>query len=376
MINPKHFHEILSNSGVNFFTGVPDSLLKDYCALLTEKVDKEKHIIAANEGGAVALAIGQYIATGKLPLVYFQNSGLGNVVNPILSLADREVYSIPMILLIGWRGEPGLKDEPQHIKQGRVQNSLLDAMEIPYLIIGPDETDLNTKVQSIVSSAITLSKPVAIIVKKGTFSDYQVKTDDLDSEITREEAISSILDSLNGNEVVVSTTGMPSRELYEQRLIRKAGNNKDFLTVGGMGHCSQIALGISLNSKKKVICIDGDGAVLMHMGSLPIIGQYGSSNFIHIILNNGAHDSVGGQPTIGGKISFTSIAISSGYKQTFVIKTSDEIQKVIGNVINGGHGPILVEIIIKKGNRVDLGRPKSSPIDNKNELMTYLKEYE
>jgi phosphonopyruvate decarboxylase len=373
MISPKIFHDILNQNDVSFYTGIPDSLLKDYCAYITDNVDSESHIIAANEGGAVALAIGFHLATGNLPLVYLQNSGLGNIINPILSLADAEVYSVPMILLIGWRGEPGVKDEPQHIKQGRVQNHLLDAMEIPYIVVGPDEDNLSTKIFDITSLAKQKSKPVAIIVKKDTFSNYKVKTPDLESSLTREEAISSILDSLTNDEVIVSTTGMPSRELYEQRILRENNSNRDFLTVGGMGHCSQIALGISLNSKRNVICIDGDGAVLMHMGSIPIIGQFGNKNFIHIILNNGAHDSVGGQPTIAGKICFRSIATASGYKQVFQIRSSYEVSDTLSKVLNDLNGPILIEIVVKKGNRSDLGRPKSRPEDNKKDLMLFLK---
>ncbi len=373
MIEVNNLFNIFQENEIDFYTGVPDSLLKDFCAYITDNSDKEKHIISANEGGAIAIATGYYLSTGKVPVVYLQNSGLGNCVNPLLSLADREVYGIPMILMIGWRGEPNIKDEPQHIKQGRVQNSMLDSMEIPYIIIDQNSQNLQKQIIDLKNKSLNEKTPVAIIVRKDSFTSYKLTSKNIDNlELSREDAIEIILSKIPNDSVVVSTTGMASREVFEQRELKNQSHEKDFLTVGAMGHCSQIALGISLNTTKVTVCIDGDGSTLMHMGSLPIIGQHGSSNFLHIILNNGAHDSVGGQPTLGFSINIKDIAIASGYKNGYSINKKQELEQIF-NSLNLEHGPQLLEIKIKKGARKDLGRPTSSPNENKLNLMKYLR---
>ncbi|WP_018127124.1 phosphonopyruvate decarboxylase [Balneola vulgaris] len=372
MVKNELLFEALKKSGIEFYCGVPDSLLKDFCAFLTDNTSSKEHIITANEGGAIALASGYHMATSKVPLVYLQNSGLGNIVNPILSLADKEVYGIPMLIMIGWRGEPGVHDEPQHKKQGRVQNDLLDCMEIPYMVLDESTSDVSQFVKKAISKTVNLSTPVAIVVRKNTFEPYQLKSSVAsDYMLSRESAIQQVLEQLEIDDIVVSTTGKPSREVFEFRVSQNFGNQNDFLTVGSMGHCSQIALGIALHTDRNVFCIDGDGSVIMHMGGLSITGQSGAKNFRHIVLNNGAHDSVGGQPTVGFEISISEIALANGYKKVFKAKDSDSLKSSLERFLKED-GPVLLEVCIKKGARKDLGRPTSTPEENKKALMKLL----
>lgn len=372
MISNDLFFGALKENGIDFFSGVPDSLLKNFCAYLSCHTSRSEHVITANEGAAIALASGYHLATGKLPFVYLQNSGLGNTINPLLSLADPEVYSIPIVLMIGWRGEPGVADEPQHRKQGRVQNSILDALEIPYSILSSDTRHIAEFVKEIADKARNTGGPVAIVVRKNTFEDFTLSyAPSKNYSITRESAIFGILNQLSSNDVVVSTTGKTSREVYEYREAKGQGHHNDFLTVGSMGHSSQIALGIAMHSKRNVFCLDGDGAIIMHMGSLGIIGENAPANFRHIVLNNGAHDSVGGQPTVGFEISIPSIAKACGYKNVYTVSTVEQLEKQMGSFMKE-EGPALLEIRIIKGARKDLGRPKSSPSENKFQLMKLL----
>ncbi len=373
MINPEQFYNLLKENGIDFFTGVPDSQLKNICAYISDNVSKENHIIAANEGGAVALGAGYHLATGKIPLIYMQNSGIGNATNPLLSLVDKNVYSIPMLLMIGWRGEPGIKDEPQHIKQGEVTTTLLEAMDILYKII-PNNID---KAKVIIGESIDYVKknncPLAFVIRKNTFEPYKLQnTIKTDYEMTREDAIKIVVDSLNDDDIIISTTGKTSRELYEYREKLNQGHENDFLTVGSMGHASQIALGIALQKPdKQVYCFDGDGAVIMHTGSLGIIGAAAPKNFKHIVFNNGAHDSVGGQPTICFNIDIPVIAKAFGYKSVFNISNRNEIVTTIEKIAQID-GPVLLEIKINKGSRVDLGRPTVSPQKNKQSFIHFL----
>lgn len=365
MIDPAEFVEKLQSNDFNFYAGVPDSLLSSFCAYIDD-CKSTQHIISANEGNAVALAIGHHLASNKYGVVYMQNSGLGNIVNPITSLADKKVYEIPMLLIIGWRGEPGEKDEPQHIKQGEVTQKQLDLLDIPYVVMDKD-SDLNEIIFFVKEKLKFLNTPVAILVKKGSFKKYKSKKKlKSQSSLSRESALSSILDVINKDDLIVSTTGKTSRELFELRENRDE-SNQDFLTVGGMGHASSIALGISMTClERKVICIDGDGAFLMHMGASSIAGFSDQSNFIHILLNNGMHESVGGQPTVGNLLDFKKIANASGYKSFFSISSKEDLLNIWDNKFIG---PILIEIKIKGGSRDDLGRPTVTAIQNKISFM-------
>jgi phosphonopyruvate decarboxylase len=314
MVEVGKFVGCLKSCGSGFFTGVPDSLLKSFCAYVTDTCG-ESHVIAANEGGAVGLAAGHYLATGKPALVYMQNSGQGNAVNPLASLADPDVYSIPMVLLVGWRGEPGVKDEPQHVKQGKVTLSLFETLGIPTEVLPEEESEALELTRKMVERAKSEKRPVALVVRKGLFAEYKLqnKVPDI-AELKREDAIQGILSALPDDAVIVSTTGMISREVYETREGLGQDHARDFLTVGSMGHAIMIALGIAkAQPTRKVICLDGDGASIMHLGNMAICGQSGCSNLTHIVLNNAAHDSVGGQPTVGGEIDFEKIAEELGY---------------------------------------------------------------
>lgn len=375
MILTEQFYQSLISNNVEFFTGVPDSLLKDFCAYITDNISKERHIIAANEGGAIALATGYHIASGKIPLVYMQNSGLGNAINPLLSLTDAEVYSIPMLLMIGWRGEPGVKDEPQHVKQGEVTLALLEAMKVPYAILPHDIDNTNKVLDNALSYIKMKNSPYALIVKKGTFEQYKLKSIlNTKYSLSREEAIEAIVQNLNNKDIVVSTTGKASRELFELRKRFGQTHENDFLTVGSMGHANQIALGIALEKpKRNVFCFDGDGAILMHTGSMGIIGDLSPKNFKHIIFNNGAHDSVGGQPTIGFKTDYCSIAKAFNYQKTYQVESLDKLEDTLKE-FNEIEGPALMEILVNKGARKDLGRPTKSPLENKLALMKNLNQ--
>ena len=374
MVNVDKIYSAFVDSGVDFFTGVPDSLLKNICAYVTDKAPKEKHIIAANEGAAVGIAAGYYMASGKLPLVYMQNSGLGNTVNPLLSLADGKVYSIPMILMIGWRGEPGVKDEPQHKKQGEVTLALLEAMQIPYVILDKDENTALSQVYDIIISAKKKSIPHAIVIRKDTFGKYKLENEPKnDYPVSREEALKLVVDRLKETDVVVSTTGKLSRELFEYRQAKGQGHEKDFLTVGSMGHSSSIALGIAIAGKERnVFCLDGDGAFIMHMGAISNIGDLAPRNYKHIIFNNGAHESVGGQPTLGFQLDIPSIAKACGYKEVMTASSKNEIENEIKR-LQETDVPSLLEIKVKIDSRDDLGRPTTTPIENKENFMDFIK---
>ena len=377
MVNTDSFFYSLKQSGVDLFTGVPDSLLKNICAFITDNTSPENHIIAANEGNAISIGIGHHLATKKIPLIYLQNSGLGNIINPLLSLVDPDVYSIPMILLIGWRGEPGVADEPQHIKQGRITTDLLDVMKIPYEILSSETSSEESDqiVKRMVKQASTLNAPCALLVKKGTFSSYKLKLDNYyERDLYREQVIEIIINEISPDDIVVSTTGVASRELFEYRTKKSHSHEKDFLTVGGMGHASQIALGISLFKKKRTVyCIDGDGALIMHMGSLAVNANNAGDNFKHIVINNSAHDSVGGQPTVGDKIDIRGIANSAGYIWSKKVIATEEIIKAI-HEMKEIKGPALLEIQVKKGFRKDLGRPTINPKENKKSFMKFLEK--
>lgn len=377
MISPKIFVDTLVNSGLDFFAGVPDSLLKNVCAYITDNIDSNHNIIAANEGGAIGLAAGHYLATGKAGVVYMQNSGEGNIINPLASLIDKDVYDIPVLLVIGWRGRPGVHDEPQHVKQGKVTLSLLETMGVPYQVLSHDESEAKSQIEQAISE-VKSGNIYALVIEKDTFETYtlQSKSANIQLTMTREEAIQLVAGSMEKDSVIVSTTGMISRELFEYRTSMHEGHERDFLTVGSMGHASQIALGIALEKPNRIVyCFDGDGASIMHMGNMAIVAQQHASNYIHVVFNNGAHDSVGGQPTVGLKINLPKVAQSLGYKYVYSIETKEQLQEtlaIIKTQISKAVGPVFLQVCVKKGNRKELGRPTTTPIQNKVSLMKYL----
>lgn len=373
MIRPSYFYNLLIKNGTDFFAGVPDSLLKNFCAYITDTAPAEKHIISANEGSATALACGYHFATGKIPLIYMQNSGEGNMVNPMLSIADKDVYSVPMLIVIGWRGEPGVHDEPQHVKQGKVTCDLLDAMKIPYEILSENEDDLPAQFEKAYNYIKENNAQYAFVIRKGTFDEYKLQNNiPVEGKMSREEAIEKIILNADSTTAFVSTTGMASRELYELRDKYNQGHEKDFLTVGGMGHASQIALSIAMQKKdRQIYCIDGDGASIMQMGGMATIGSRKPSNYVHFVLNNGAHDSVGGQPTVGRQIDLCAIAAGCGYENVVKVETPEELEAVLRDYETKDK-LTFVEVMVTKGARKDLGRPKSTPVENKEALMSFL----
>ncbi len=376
MIRPEFFIEALRQKGIDCFAGVPDSLLKNICAYITDHFDASHNIIAANEGAAVGFAAGHYLATGQPACVYMQNSGEGNIINPLASLTDREVYNIPVLLLIGWRGRPGVHDEPQHVKQGKVTTGLLNVMGVNYEVLSKEEDKAAKQIEK-AASALRDNEVFALVIEKDTFDEYKLQNVNAnDLTMTREEAIQTVASALSSKDVIVSTTGMISRELFEARTAWGQGHERDFLTVGSMGHASQIALGIALEkTDRRVWCFDGDGATIMHMGSMAIVASKKPANYIHVVFNNGAHDSVGGQPTVGLAIDLPAVAKALGYSAAFSVSTIQELKSQL-SILNSqfSEGPVLIEVKVKKGNRKDLGRPTTTPIENRDALMQFLKK--
>lgn len=367
MIDPKSFYTELQQAGVGAFYGVPDSLLKDFCAYVDDHGKPGEHIITANEGNAISIAAGFHMATGKIAAVYMQNSGLGNAVNPLTSLTDPAVYKIPMLLIVGWRGEPGVKDEPQHVKQGAITPQQLELLGIPYYFLEKN-TDVDTLLPAVFAKIKETNSPVALVVKKGAFAEYtSQRLEKSDYTLKREDALRTLL-GLVGDDLIVSTTGKTSREIFELRVLR-GEEQRNFLTVGGMGHTSSIALGVALGQPdRKVVCIDGDGSLIMHMGAMAIIGDVAPKNLVHILLNNASHESVGGQPTVAGNLDFEAIAKACGYIDYVQATDNDSLIESWSKVENKS-GPILLEIKVCQGSRDDLGRPTSTPEENKLAFM-------
>ncbi len=367
-MNIKDFVNVLNSE---FITGVPDSLLKPFCDYINSEYEG-RHIVAANEGNAVGLAAGYYISTGKVPVVYMQNSGIGNVVNPVCSLLNEKVYGIPVIFVVGWRGEPGKKDEPQHIFQGEITRSLLEGLSLKCFVLD-ENTDYSELKEFIEENNLPASKQsIAVIVKKGAL-EYENKIKYQNEFcINREKAIEDIANAAD-NDFIISTTGKISRELFEFKEHNDMSHSNEFLNVGSMGHCSSIALSVAINNPdKRIWCLDGDGALLMHMGAMATIGSINPDNLIHIVLNNAAHDTVGGVHTCADNINICEIAKACGYKKVVSVSEYEEIAPVLEDC-KSDKTLTLVEIKVKQGARADLMRPNIAPVDNMKEFMKLLK---
>lgn len=369
----REFLEAIHSRGIDKIAGVPDSTLKQFCDELQFQNDVFSHDVTANEGAAVGIAVGSFLGSGKPACVYMQNSGLGNIVNPLTSLAHTDVYGIPMLYVIGWRGEPGVKDEPQHVFMGKVTCKMLEVLDVAYSII-----DKNTTLEELDEilnqawAAFAQNQQYAIVVKKGTFEKDREHIWENGHELNRENALRVILDCLPKDTAIVSTTGKISRELYEQSDAGFGNHDNLFMSVGGMGHASMIALGVAEAQKnRKVICVDGDGATLMHMGSLAFVGAKAQENFYHIVINNQAHESVGAMPTGCMNIEIAEMARTVGYRYATRITTIEQLQK-IGDMIAKKQGPCLFEVMVGLDSRADLGRPKESARENKESFMKYL----
>lgn len=361
MLNTPDFTEFLV-SKIDFFAGVPDSLLKDLNACLMKTLPKNNFWTNVNEGQSVAMCVGHYLATKRPGAIYMQNSGIGNAINPLLSLADELVYSIPMLLLTGWRGEPDTKDEPQHKKQGLVTKSLFDACQIPYKVLPQEFEEAKNAIEWAMQTMEQNSAPAALLIRKETFSKFAYEPH-AETEFLREAAIETVLKVLPKDSIIISSTGMISRELYELREKRNEGFNSDFLCIGAMGHASIIAFEIALQKpKQKVVCLDGDGAMLMHLGALATIGTSKAKNFIHIVLNNGTHASVGGQPTVARQIKAMGVAENCGYSAAFLCENKDELANRLEFALHN-EGRFFIEAIVSSKARENLGRPKGEPKD-------------
>ena len=361
--------------GSDFYTGVPDSQLKALCNYLiaTYGIDPHRHVIAANEGNCTALAAGYHLATGKVPVVYMQNSGEGNIINPVASLLNDKVYAIPVVFIVGWRGEPGIHDEPQHIYQGEVTVKLLEDMDIKTFIIGKETTDDEVeKAMADFKKILSTGKDVAFIIRKGALTDAPNVEYKNDNVMIREDIIRHIV-KVSGEDPIISTTGKASRELFETRVANGQSHKYDFLTVGSMGHSSSIALGVAINKpNQKIWCIDGDGAALMHMGAMAVIGANKPKNLVHIIINNGAHETVGGMPTVASQIDVVAVAKACGYPQAVCVDNFDDLDKEL-EVAKKRKELSLIEIKCSIGARDDLGRPTTTALENKTNFMNYLK---
>ncbi len=366
--------ELIKEIGADFYTGVPDSQLKALCNYLmnTYGIDKNHHVIAANEGNCTALAAGYHLATGKVPVVYMQNSGEGNIINPVASLLNDAVYAIPVLFIIGWRGEPGVHDEPQHVYQGKVTCKLLEDMDIAYSVIDK-ETDIDDICASMKEyrELFAQGKSAAFVVKKGALSYDEKVIYKNDYEMSREEIIRHIV-KYTDDDIIVSTTGKASRELFEIREANGQDHSRDFLTVGSMGHSSSIAMGIAINKPQaRVWCIDGDGAVLMHMGSMALMGSNKLTNMIHIVINNGAHETVGGMNTVADDIDLTGVAKACGYPNAVCVDSYEDLNKALEEAKNKKELSF-IEVKCAIGARDDLGRPTTTARENKEALMSYI----
>lgn len=367
--------QLLEILNKDFFAGVPDSQLKELCNYLMEKKGIGKdHIIAANEGNCVGLAAGHYLATGEVPVVYMQNSGLGNIVNPAASLLHPKVYGIPCIFIVGWRGEPGVYDEPQHIYQGEITETLIRDLDMEYFIITKDTTSEEiTAAMKEFDELLDRGKSVAFIVKKAALESESKVSYQNENTLIREDVIARIVD-VAAEDVIVSTTGKASRELFEIREQRGQGHERDFLTVGSMGHSSSIALGIAMDKPgTKIWCVDGDGAALMHMGAMALIGTNKPANMVHIVINNAAHETVGGMPTVAGNLNLLRIAEGCGYPVQLQVSSEEELLKALEQAKVCAE-LIFIEVKCNIGSRADLGRPTTTAQDNKKDFMNYLKQ--
>ena len=365
----------LDEIGVDCFTGVPDSLLRPFCDYLMGRYGMSRqHIVAANEGAAVGLAAGHYLATGRPAVVYMQNSGIGNAVNPIASLLHEQVYRIPVIFIVGWRGEPGVKDEPQHVFQGQATLDMLDCLQIPHRILSKDTDEAEWKqICAEFDKVLQDGRSVALVVRKGALENPDKMQYRSDHKMTREQILEIVVQQSHPDDIFVCTTGKLSREMFEIRERNHTGHDRDFLTVGSMGHSVMIAMGIALEKPdRKVYCLDGDGAAIMHLGSQAVVGGYAPRNLVHLVVNNGAHETVGGIPNVAGKLNLAEVAKALGYAAAYRAETEEELVLALKKAAAAQGGPVFIEAKSNLQSRKDLGRPTTTPIQNKQALMKRL----
>lgn len=372
-VDARAFVEFLSSEGIGSYYGVPDSLLKSLSAYLEEGERGVRSLVCANEGSAIGMAIGEYVSSCRAACVYMQNSGIGNALNPLVSLAAQEVYSVPMLLLIGWRGEPGVPDEPQHALQGKITQDLLKDMGIPAVILDPNAWE-----QQISDLAMRMNgeqRPVAAIVKKGFFEPFGCAKAFLnDASFKREELLAALLQSIGADDIVVSTTGKCSREVFELRDSQGQSHARDLLVVGGMGHASSIAFGIAQNlASHRVWCLDGDGALLMHAGSLVVIAQNHPARLRYVVNQNGVHESVGGQMNAAMGLDLQRYLLACGFDEVLVARHPDEVSACVQRM-EEEEGKVALVLRSVSGARTELGRPTISPHDNLRDVMQAIRK--
>lgn len=374
MISCEEFFKILNEHNLTFFTGIPDSTFKDLMKFLTDNQGENfENIVACNECEAIAIASGYYLATNKIGVVYMQNSGFGKTINPLTSLCDPEVYSIPILLMIGWRGEPDKRDAPQHKKMGKITLPLLETLQIPYIILEPNAQKIEKEFNKVLQYFDKNKGPFALIFRRNFFQNYEMrKVISNKYSLTTEEVIRITLDSLTDDEIIISNTGYISRLLFEYRELNEKDHYKSFYNIGSMGCASSIGLGIALQKpQKRIIVFDGDGAAIMQMGAFSTIGKYSPTNFVHIIIDNEAHESTGSQPTNSSIIKFEDLAIASNYRWSIKIETKEQLLDSLDNIKNRD-GPILILIKTKLHSALNLKRPDKLPKEYKEEFMKYL----
>lgn len=375
MVDLRQLFGVLDNKGVKFFTGVPDSLLNNFCLYLVNNVPDSQHVMAANEGNAVAIAAGHYMATGDIPVVYMQNSGIGNATNPLLSLAHDCVYGIPMILVIGWRGDPAISDHAQHKKQGELTPVLMKEMDIPYEILDDENTVVDRFVWA-VEKAKEISSPVALIAKKAVLTEKVKKQEYPESGLmNREETVSAVVDVFGNDAVYLGTTGRATREVHEQLKMHGVSEGHEWQNVGSMGHVSSVGLGIALaKPEQKVVVFDGDAAAVMHLGALATNCRYKAGNMIHIVLNNGVNESVGGQPSAGYVVNLTAIAEACGYRTPgHAVETKEELQAILKDY-RKEEMPLFIDVHVRQGIRKDMPKLNIDHKAQKTALMETLKK--
>lgn len=369
-LTPEAFYNACRKQGVDYFTGVPDSVVGPLSSYLAAE-HPTAHDIAANEGNAVGLAIGHYLGTGHLPLVYLQNSGLGNALDPLTSAANPEVMHVPLLLLVGWRGQPGAKDEPQHTRPGAATQDLLEILGIPSLVLYRDPNRSLQQIAQISANARATSRVHALIVEPDTFEPYQAKNSEEYYPLSREQALHLVLEQVEPAAAYIATNGMTGRELHEYR--RGLGETqRDLLVVGAMGHASSIAAGVARSHPdRRIVCLDGDGSMIMHLGALATIASQHLTNFLHIVFNNAAHDSTGGQPTAGRNIELAAVARACGYRDARTVSSVAELHQDLGELL-AGDGPALLEIYVHRGHRPNLSRPTISPKANRSTFSKFI----
>jgi phosphonopyruvate decarboxylase len=367
MLSPQNYlNHLQKNHHISFFTGVPDSLLKDFCQIVQEQA--KNHYICANEGNAVAMGVGYHLATGEIPFIYMQNSGFSNALNPILSIASQLIYQIPMLIMIGWRGEPGVKDEPQHLHQGEVMLANLESHKLDFTILPSDEKSACEITSTIIADLKNNPRPYILLVTKNTFNSYETtQLSQNDYQLNRPDLIEKLIIRFSDNKFFAST-GYIGRELFAAREKFQSSHSNDFLSIGAMGHVNQMAYAYCLSTKNKTIILDGDGACLMHMGGMSSIQHFNHLPLIHLVFNNACHLSVGGQPTVANKIDFAAIAKSFGYQQSFTIKTDQEFEELLAHIQTSTNS-IFANIMVSKSFDAKIMRPNLTPLQMKNLFM-------